>query len=364
MPRRPGGGESPPGSIEAGLRELARDSGPDIRQLSRGDTENLQAIMLTAQTLVDWPEDAKAAAVLTVIQEEIDKIENPRWKSAAQAAFRMPAEQYLGAENDSLMGRWRALARRDEAIADDQVNASAETHRGYWLRAASRLADMVERRLAELNASPTGWDAYRTGLPPAPPHSLPISFNQTDVLYRFRGRLGVQSISYRWLVAHAPVDHYECVGWYYNEPNAPVDIIPLANCSIEGPLRDLPQGGRSAALKFSHTLEQGEQYFFAYMVQFNSEQPCRPLILYEARGRAINTLAIRAQFDPAAIPYKCWHFDVEGQNEGWQVPPDGAPELLDIAANGYVEFIFNNCPRGRKFGLRWQWSNLSIAMLS
>jgi hypothetical protein len=357
VPRRKGGGESPPGSIEAGLRELALDKGPDFRQLSRGDTENLRGIMLSAQTPTDWPEDAKASAVLTVIQELIQKMTNPRWAAAALAAFRMPADQYAGAEYDSLAARWRAQARREGAATDREVRDRAESYRGYWVTAASNLADDVEHRFYELNNTPGGWQSYRAGLPSVPAPSLPISFDRTDVLFRFRGRIGIQSISYRWLIANAPIDHYEPVGWYYNQPDAPVEIIPLANCRIDGPLRDLPQGGRSATLKFSRTLDEGEHYFLAYMTEFNSQQPCRPAILYEIRGREMRNLTIRAQFDQDAMPGKCWRFDVQAQNEGWEVPPDDAPELLTIARNGYVEWTFQNCQRGRKYGMQWQWQD-------
>jgi hypothetical protein len=357
VPRRPGGGESPHGSIEAGLRDLVRDKGPDLRQLSRGDTESLRGIMLSAPTPTDWMDDTKAAAILSVIQELVQDIPNPRWKASAMAAFRLPAAQYMSPDHESLAGRWRTLARKEDASSDLEIKKRTEAYRGYWMAAANYLADKVEQRFEELRANPAGWEAYRIGLPPAPPHSLPISFDRTDVLYRFHGRLGIQSISYRWLIAHAPVDHYEPVGWYYNEPDAPVEIIPLANCSIEGPLRDLPQGGKTASLKFSHELSQGEDYFFSYMIQFNSQQPCRPLILYEVRGLEMRTLIIRVQFDPTEMPRRCWYFDVEAQNEGWETPQDGAPELLTIAPNGYVELAFENCRRGRKFGLRWQWDD-------
>jgi hypothetical protein len=355
VPRRRGGGESPPGSVEAGLRELAVDRGPDIRQLSRGDTENLRGIMLSADTPTDWPEDAKASAVLTVIQELIGDMANQRWTVASLAAFRMPPEDYMGTEHDSLAGRWRALARQEGASSDREIKDRAEAYRGYWVTAAGHLAEKVDERFNELNNTPDGWLEYRSGLQSVPPNSLPISFERTDVLFKFRGRLGVRSISYRWLIANGPVDRYEPVGWYYNEPDAPVEIVPLANCQIEGPLRDLPQGGRTATLKFSHVLDQGERYFFSYVTEFNSQQPCRPVILYEIRGRSTHTLTIRAQFDPEAMPNKCWHFDVEAQNEGWEVPPDGASELLTIAPNGYIEWTFENCQRGRKFGLQWRW---------
>jgi hypothetical protein len=312
--------------------------------------------MDAAQAPSPWPSDAKAAAVLTVIQAAVDEITNPRWKNAALAAFRLPPEQYLGAEYDSLAGRWRALARRDGA-SDDDIKDRSEAHRGFWIAAASRLADNVERRFNELNAR-EGWQLYRIGFPPSPPHALPISFDRTDVLYSFQGHLGLRSINYRWLAAHAPVDHYEPVGWYYNEPDAPVEIVPLANCVLHGPLRDLPQGGRTATLRFSHTLKKDERYFFAYAVEFHATQPCRPAILYEVRGLEMRTLVVRAQFDPDVLPTRCWYFDVESQSEGWATPREGAPELLKIAPNGYVAHTFKDCQRGRKFGLRWEWPDM------
>jgi hypothetical protein len=357
VPRRPGGGEPPSDSIEAGLRDLARDPGPDIRRLSRGDTTGLQAIMLAARTPPGWSREAKATAVLTVIQELIQQLSNPRWRAAALAALRLPADHYLGSDAGSLAGRWRTLARREQGQSSDHdIRRLVEAYRGYWSTAANHLSDMVERRFEDLNTPPGGWSAYSVGLPPSPPDPLAISFDRTDVLYRFRKYQGLQSISYRWLIAHAPTDHYEPVGWYYNDPNAPVEIVPLANCSLAGSLRDLPQGGRTGTLKFARTLYSGERYFFAYMIVFNSQQPCRPTVLYDVRGQEMRSLTVRAQFDPAALPYKCWYLDVGAQSEGSELPLEGAPELLQVAPNGYTEHSFELCQRGRKYGLRWLWS--------
>lgn len=355
MPRRPGGGEPPRDSVEAGLRDLARDPGPDIRRLSRGDTDGLRTIMRAARTPVDWAAAAKATAVLTVIQELTQQLGNPRWRAAALAALRLPADQYIGPQYDSLAARWRTLAGRDGALSDADVKRAAEAYRGYWSSAANHLADVVERRFEELNDSPDSWEMYRVGLVPSPAGPLAIAFDRTDVLYRFEGYRGLQSISYRWLIARAPVDHYEPAGWYYNDPDAPVEIVPLANCRLDGPLRDLPQGGRTGTLRFSHTLDTGERYFFAYMIVFNSQQPCRPAILYDLRGQEMGSLTVRAQFDLAAMPYRCWYFDVGAQSWGAELPPEGAPELLSVAPNGYVEHTFEHCQRVRKYGLRWVW---------
>lgn len=93
------------------------------------------------------------------------------------------------------------------------------------------------------------------------------------MLYRFDGYRGLQSTSYRWLIAHGPTDHYEPVGWYYNDPNAPVEIVSLANCRLDGPLRDLPQSGRTERSGFRIRSITVSLIFFAYMIVFNSQQP-------------------------------------------------------------------------------------------
>src|SRR5262249_61312037 len=85
VPKRPGGGEPPPASLEQGLRDLVLQAGPDIRKLSRGGSSGLQAVMRAARPPDHWTIDVKAAAVLEVIHEEVDKINNVRWRAAANA---------------------------------------------------------------------------------------------------------------------------------------------------------------------------------------------------------------------------------------------------------------------------------------
>jgi hypothetical protein len=355
VPRRPGSGEAPAESIEAGLRELVLDAGPDIRKLSRAVTPGLHTIMAAAQAPADWPVDAKAAAILAVIQELVEGLRNPNWRAASLAAFRLPADQYMDPDADTRTGRWRLLAGREGYVGAD-VKQQIEKYRSYWVGAAAQLAADLQDRLNELNRSVGSWDALRLGAPASPPRSLPISFERTDVLYRFEGYRGTECITYRWLLAHADIDQYEPVGWYYNEPDAPVEILPLANCTLVGPPRVLPQGGRTATLRFAQTVSSGEHYFFAYVTKFNSSQSCRPTILYEVRGLEMRELTVRAQFDSAALPTKVWYYNVEAQSEGWEIPEDGAPEIIPMPANGYVDRTFTFCERGRKYGLRWQWT--------
>jgi len=348
----PVGGENlPPDTVEAGLRALARDAGPSIAKLL-SDEPGPRAIMQLSETPPGWSREDKASAIMALIRELVETIRNPRWRAAAQAALRTPPERFPGAEYDTLQARWREIARpADEgASADD-----AERYRGYWrTNAAEHLAALLRERVLELNRNGT-LTSYRRGQFQPPPLRLPISFDRTEVLYRFDGYRGIDSTSYRWLRAHGPVDHYETVGWYYNDPDAAVQITPLANCVLDGPLLDLPQGGRCGRLRFPRTVQEGQSIFFAYNTRFNSDRECRPTILYEVRGLTMEALVIRAQFDPPALPERIWHFDVSAQSDGLRTPDDGSPELLQVASNGYVEHEFLNCQQGRKYGLRWVW---------
>lgn len=358
MAANPRGGASE-GSIEDGLKNLVQFAGPNVRELSEGAKEGYKAILAAAHVPEDWTVDAKASAVLTVIQEAVDEIRNANWRLAARAAFRLPATDYVGPECDSRESRWKALAQREGYTTQADVRKRIENYRDYWRNAVPRLAADVERRLGELSRLPDGWQRFRTD-PPLPPGSplplsQPISFDRTEVLYEFRGACGIQATSHRWLRAHEPVNYYDAVGWYYNEPRAAVEIIPLANCTSDGVIHELPRGGVTGRLHFSHALEPGEQYYFSYITRFNSDQPCMPTILYEVRGREIRDLTVRAQFDMRSVPQRICYFDLGAQDDGWEWPEDGAPEWISIAPNGFVEHRFEVCHRGRQYGLKWIW---------
>jgi len=131
LPRRPGGGESPANSIEAGIRNLVNDAGPNVRELSRRTRPGYDVIMEGAIVPGGWTEDAKALAIVTVIQELVGQITNPRWRIAAMAACRQPADLYVGPNCDSRKGRWRVLAER-EGTAPGDIARRIEDYRGYW----------------------------------------------------------------------------------------------------------------------------------------------------------------------------------------------------------------------------------------
>lgn len=354
MPRRPGGGEARPDTLEAGLRRLAVEAGPTVLRLLHERSPGVRAIMNSASPPDYWTEEDIAGALLEILGELVEEITNPRWRASCKAALRIPVDDYPGAECDSVAGRWRMLSRR-EGVAGSAIDEAVERYRGYWTAAAARLAEMLSKRLSDLNRN-GGWDSYLRRELENPASHVPISFDRTDVLFQFDKQRGTGFTTYLWLTAHEPIGHYETMGRYYNDPDAEVDIVPLANCSLAGPLVDLPQGGRAASLVFAKELSAGEKYFFAYSTTFVSDRPCRPTILFKVRGRGMERLTIRAQFDVEALPFKLWYVDIDEQLQGLAVPDDGDPQLLEVGQNGYVAMDFHNCKRDRVYGLRWIWA--------
>lgn len=310
--------------------------------------------MIAAEVPHDWPDEVKAGTVLTVIHELIEQMDNPRWRAAAQAALRLPADRYLGGQFDALSRRFLQVAD-DEGYAGSQAKERAEAYRGYWITGAKRLADALGSRLSDLNRDPDGWSAYRLDMPPRPPAYLPITFDRTDVLYRFEGRRGVQAITYRWITATKELTYYPAIAYYYSDPDGPVGVTPLANCSTDGQLFDLPEGGRAAKLSFGRTLAPGESTFFAYTTTFYSDRDCRPIISYECKGASARQFFLRAQFDPECLPRQCWRYDMRAFDLEHRLPAPDDPRTLQIGGNGYVEVSFPYFEPGHKYGMGWLW---------
>jgi len=303
----------------------------------------------------DWSAEDKATAALDVILQVLATMKNQNWRAVTLAAYAQPESQYQSPHFDTRAERWRERARRDEGIeGEEAMRSRLETYRGFFVNAVSRLAEDVERRFHALNREPHAWEAHRTREPSSPTH-LPVTFDRVDVLFRLQGHVGIQQLTYRWLTAIEPISEIEVVGWYYGQADANLDIVPLANCTLAGGLDELPRGGRIGTLKFARTLDVGEEYFFAYSIDYNSGQPCRPVVSHEVRGRSTKLLTVRVQFDEQALPALCWYFEAIGEIDGQRVPADGSERHLLVSPNGYVDHTFTDALFGRKYGIMWRW---------
>ena len=353
MTVRPRRGDQPLDSLQAALAYLAEGEGPNISKLLHSSSNGCTELLRLVAAPVDWRREEVAEAVLDLIATAVTDIDQRSWRLAVEAALRLPDTRYQGAAFDSRAKRWQEAALELPDLAGKAPAKREEALRGYWRSSLPHLATAVRRRIDQQNRA--GWVRNGVPYPPAPPLDLPISFALTEILYEFDGFRGVQSTSRRLLRAHGAVDHYEAVGWYYAEPDAKVEIVPIYGCVSGGQHQDLPVGGRSLVLRFDKTLEPGDEHYFEYKTVFNSQLRCRPTILYEVRGQSMDKLIVRARFDSRVLPVKIWPFDVAVQTAGQRVPEDGAPELLAVSSNGYVEREFGPCFRGRKYGLRWIW---------
>ena len=345
------------GSIERGLRELGDGRGASVRKLADAHSPGLRAIIdaVRPELEANWSIEDKAAAALDVILQTLATFRNENWKAVTEAAYGQPEEQYRGPQFDTRAARWRERAQRDEDLQDGPAMKSRlETYRGFFVNAVSRLSEDVEQMFQALNREPSAWERYRRHEPSSPTH-LPVTFERVDVLFRLQGNVGVQQLTYRWLKALEPISEIEVVGWYYSQADADLDIVPLANCTLDGELDDLPRGGRIGALKFARTLNPGDDYFFAYSINYRSEKPCRPVVSHEVRGRATKLLTVRVQFDPQAMPDRCWCFEAIGELDGQRVPSLGSDRDLVVSANGYVDHEFKDAVFGRKYGIMWRW---------
>ncbi len=281
VPRHPGGRIPPEDSIQRGLIDLGDGRGADVRRLNQPETPGLAAILglVEPKPELDWSAEQKARGALVEIRTLLEAMRYENGRRAAMAAYGWPEAGYTGLSTRTQ--RWKAAISREEGISGDSAHPPERRHvqrrldccGGFFRNAAAKLAHDVERRFIALNETERGWETHRPGDPtalPSPP--IPVEAERVDVLFCLRGRVGTDHFVYREIRALQPLDGIDAVGWYYNDPDAQLDIEPLLNCTREGILRDLARGGRVATLKFVRSLAVDERYCYAYVVRYNSER--------------------------------------------------------------------------------------------
>lgn len=329
-------------AVEAVLTELTRGAGASPEKLMSADAAVLREF---AQLPQDWSVELQARALLQVITEVVSHVPDPKQRAATQVALGLDPAHPGKSANQRLL----SLTPDSES-----TSGNARKIRDYWYRARAPLAVKLIDKLSEVNGT-EGWSAYKTAYPVVIQEiSHPLFFERYDILYRFSGRTGIGSISYRWAVAlQEHVRTYRVVGWYYNDPYAPISFRSLANCRV-GRSGELPLGGRFADLEFMHNLSVGERYFFASETEYNTTEACKPIVSHQVSSQGIKILAIRVQFDPEDMPKKVWAFDIALEAE-LASPQDAGAQLIRVSPGGYVDHEFTNCHFGRRYGFRWEW---------
>jgi hypothetical protein len=221
---------------------------------------------------------------------------------------------------------------------------------------------MLMARLSQLNAT-GGWEQYAEGYTPLKedPPGGPFKFTRYHMLFRLADRVGIECITYRVMQALSDgVDSYRAVAWYYSDPEADVQILPVANCEV-GDLEPLEKGGAAAILRLPHALRRNETCFFASKVIYHSERESTRIVSHEVRSHSVDKLTIGIQFDPEAPPSSVWHYS-GGREAGMKRPQGDSSDFLRMSELGFISHDFLKCLNGRRYGIQWDWEYRATRM--
>jgi hypothetical protein len=302
-----------------------------------------QALRDLAQFPPDWPWDVQARAIRKIISEVVESLEDARNKETARARLGLTS-QYSS----------RDPAKRIRVFLESGA-LEPDHPSGYSQQIYMALDQMLRQRLSQLNAT-GGWEGYAGGYSPAPQDaaSNPFMFERYHMLFTLRGRVGIECTTYRLLRAQVDgVDSYTAIAWYYSDPDAEVEVIPIANCRVAS-RSPLDKGGAAVTLQLPHKLREGESCFFASKVIYHSSRETTRIVSHDVRSQSVEKLTIGIQFDMEALPSLAWHY--AGIREvGTRRPSQGSTEYLALSKFGFVSHEFRDCRNGRRYGIQWDW---------
>jgi hypothetical protein len=329
-----------PQTLQEVLSALANGGGATPEQIA---SPIGQALRDLARFPPEWPWDVQAGAIRNVISEVVESLEDARNRETARAQLGL-TPQYSSGDP----------AKRMSVLLGSGALEPEYTY-GYSQQIYLALDQMLRQRLSQLNA--TGdWERYASGYssPPEEPVSYPFKFERYHMLFTLRKRVGIECTTYRLLRALIDgVDSYRAIAWYYSDPDAEVEVIPIANCRVayQNPLDD---GGAAAMLELPHKLREGETCFFASKVIYHSSRETTRIVSHDVRSQSVDRLTIGIQFDMDSLPSSAWHYT--GSREvGTRRPSQGSTEFLPMSEFGFVSHEFHGCENGRRYGIQWDW---------
>lgn len=335
-----------PASPQDALGVLAKGRGATPEEISSSAG---RVLLDLAQVPPQWPRHVQARAIRNILTEVVEGLSDPKQRETARAQLGL-TQQYSSQDPEKRIQSLMASG----ILASTRIGAQSRPAQ-EWRSIRPALAQMLVTRLSQLNAA-GGWEKYAEGYTPLKEDAVggPFKFTRYHMLFRLQGRVGIECITYRVLQALSDgVDSYRAVAWYYSDPDANVEIIPIANCEV-GRLEPLEKGGSAALLNLPHALQKDETCFFASKVVYNSERESTRIVSHEVRSQAVDRLTIGVQFDPAALPSLIWHY-TGSKGVGMKRPDGGSSDFLSISELGYTWYEFSNCVNGRRYGIQWDW---------
>jgi hypothetical protein len=335
-----------PETPQEALAALAQGEGATVDRLASGEG---RALLDMAALPPEWPRDVQAGIMRNVLQEVVDSLRDAQHRETVRAQLGLTAEY----------SHPSPARRMDALLASGMLDPHKSQAYGQGLSdIGGAVAQMIVDRLSQLNAS-GDWEQYAQGyvLPGEAPQKYPLRFLNYHMLFTLAGRIGIECTTYRVIRAlENGVDSYKAVLWYYSDPKANVEILPVANCRV-GTIRPLDRGGYEATLELPHALRKGETCFFASKVLFHSTHESARIVSHEVRCQAVNRLTIGIQFDTAAPPSAVWHY-TGGPKVGMTRPSNEPRDFLTVSSLGFVSHEFSRCRNGHRYGIQWDWQPL------
>lgn len=139
---------------------------------------------------------------------------------------------------------------------------------------------------------------------------------------------------------------------------ADIELKALLNCRI-GRIDTIktsePNEIRRADVLLPHPLLRGETCFFATSATYHRDAGSDDFTQVEVTGQRADRVRVRVQFDPNAVPLRCWTFEGGPEADKWLEPVGDSTRLRAISELGYVEHEFRDLPAASKAGLVWRW---------
>ncbi len=336
-----GGQTNVPETPQEALSALASGEGATPEQIASPLGRALRDL---AYVPPQWPWNVQATAIRNVISEVVESLADAHHRETARAQLGL-APQYSSHD---------PAKRMETLLASGALDP--ERTSGYNQQIYPALAHMLRERLSQLNAT-SGWLEYAAGYTPSEEEivSYPFKFERYHMLFSLVKRVGIECTTYRILRAlEDGVDSYKATAWYYSDPEAAVEVIPIANCQVTA-IEPLDSGGAAAILELPHKLRRGETCFFASKVVYHSSRETTRIVSHEVRSQSVDKLTIGIQFDTSSPPFSIWHYSGNG-DVGVKRPHPGSTEFLSMSELGFVSHEFRACENGRRYGIQWDWT--------
>jgi hypothetical protein len=124
-------------------------------------------------------------------------------------------------------------------------------------------------------------------------------------------------------------------------------VNAVRSCRAGRVRSDLEAGLIAAELIFDRVLEQGETVVVEYEFVTESVEPAN--IYFRGFAGPVGEYVLQVQFDPAAVPARCYRFEKRGVT----APEQGVREVWIGTTHG-VHLVAYEVPPGI-MGMRWEW---------